>query len=237
MRERRAHRRCAFTIALSDARGAYIRTENQLGADHEIFTVPNSAPGPAVRVRSHFYQDVLNLPPDRFLVLHSGSWWWQIHFSSIADVVRDWPADEELVFQGRLMKHFGNEEPPPRMHVSPAILPSGLLDYATSSAHVGLALYAATTANQSEIGTASGKIALYMKNTLPVVTTAQPSLSWIEEEGCGVCVQDVRDIAAAIARIRSRYDEYSANAARAYDRHFDFTTAFARVLERLDRGR
>ena len=69
-RERRAHQRCAFTIALSDARGAFIRNENRLGPDHAIFTVPNSAPGPAARLRSHYYQDILGLDADQLVVLH-----------------------------------------------------------------------------------------------------------------------------------------------------------------------
>ena len=236
-RERRAHQRCAFTIALSDERGAYIREENHLGPDHLIFTVPNSAPGPAVRLRSHYYQDILDLDADRFVVLHSGSWWWRLQFASISDVVKDWDEDTVLVFQGRLMNHLGDDAPHAKMRVSPAVLPSALLDYATSSAHVGLALYAATTANHAQVGTASGKIALYMKNVLPVITTRQPSLEWVEQDGCGVCIDDLREIAGAVRRIRSRYDEYCANVRRVYDERWNFTRAFAPVLARVERGR
>ena len=222
---------------MSDARGAFIRTENRLGPDHTIFTVPNSAPGPAVRLRSRYYQDILGLDAGQFVVLHSGSWWWKLQFGSIADVVKNWDDDAVLVFQGRLMNHLGDDASQPRMRISPAILPSGLLDYATSSAHVGLALYAASTANHREVGTASGKIALYMKNVLPVVTTAQPSLDWIEKEGCGVCVNDLSEIPAAVRRIRERYGQYCANVRRVYNERFDFRRAFEPVIERLERAR
>ena len=143
-----------------------MRAENRLGAAHRVFVVPNSAPGPAARLRSHFYPDVLGLDASRFLVLHSGSWWWKLDFASVGDVAREWDEDTTLVFQGRLVDPQGLQSAA-RVRVSPAILPASLLDYATSSAHIGLALYQPTIANNREMGTASGKIALYMKNLPP----------------------------------------------------------------------
>ena len=74
-----------------------------------------------------------------------------------------------------------------------------------------------------------------MKN-VPRRHTAQPSLAWIEEDGCSVCVHDVSEIGAALRRIRGRYDEYCANVRRAYDARFDFTRAFAPVLARVERA-
>jgi hypothetical protein len=234
-RERRAHQRCAFTLALSEERAAFIRAENQLGDVHQMFVVPNSAPGPAMRLRSRYYQDALSLEPSQFVILHSGSWWWQRQFAAVTDVVRDWDGDAVLVFQGRL-KSDSRRESDPRVRFSETILPSGLLDYATSSAHVGLALYSTADVGHGRIGTASGKIALYMKNMLPVITTAQPSLEWIEREGCGVCVTEISGIPEAVSRVKRDYDNYCARIPPVYEERWNFTRAFEPVMARFERG-
>lgn len=233
-RERRAHQQCAFTIALSAARGAFIREENQLPDDHPILVVPNSAPGPAIRLPSHYYQDTLDIAFDKFVVLHAGSWWWKLKFAAVEDVAKDWCSDTVLAFQGRVIDRSLVPPDHPNIRFGSTLLPSTLLDYAVSSAHAGLALYDSATANHREVGTASGKIALYMKNALPVVTMAQPSLAWIEREGCGVCIDDVREIGDAVRRIRSDYDGCVANVKRCYDEYFGFDRAFAPVLARLE---
>jgi hypothetical protein len=236
-RERRAHQHCAFTIALSAARGVLIREENRLPDDQPILVVPNSAPGPAERLPSHFFQDTLGIPFDTFVVLHAGSWWWKLEFGAVEEVARHWGPDVVLAFQGRLRDGaLAVPDHNPNIRFGSTLLPSTLLDYAVSSAHVGLALYDAKTANHREVGTASGKIALYMKNGLPVITTAQPSLAWIEREGCGVCINDVREIGAAVSRIREDYDGCVANVKRCYDQYFNFNRAFAPVLARLEAG-
>ncbi len=68
-------------------------------------------------------------------------------------------------------------------------LPSELLDYAVSSADVGLALYDSAKENDRLMGTASGKLCLYLKNGLPVVRRGCRASQWVEREGCGVRVR------------------------------------------------
>jgi hypothetical protein len=69
-----------------------------------------------------------------------------------------------------------------------------------------------------------------------VITTAQPSLEWIEREGCGVCVSDTAGIADAVRRVRSDYNEYCARIPRVYDARWNFARAFEPVMARLERG-
>jgi hypothetical protein len=228
-RERRAHQKCTFTIALSDPRAAFIRDEDCLGPDHPIVTVPNAAPGPAGRLVSHYYQDVLGIACDKRILLHAGSWWWKRQFGDLEDVACGWGESNVLVFQGRIQNHFPASAPHPNLRFNSTVLPSDLLDYAVSSAHIGLALYDTRIANNRLMGTASGKITLYMKNMLPVIATANPSFDWIEREGCGVLVKDLRDIGAAVDHIRNHYDDYVRNVKRFYDDTLDFTKRFASV--------
>jgi hypothetical protein len=113
-------------------------------------------------------------------------------------------------------------------------LPSGLLDYATSSADVGLALYDDHKENDRLMGTASGKLCLYLKNGLPVVTTRLPCFAWIETHGCGVRAASVRDVRAAIGIVRGEHARLSAAATRYYNEHLDFRTTFRPVVDFVD---
>jgi hypothetical protein len=229
-RERRAHQRCRWTIALSDERAAFIREENRLGRDHQIFVVPNAPPGPSERLQSRYYQDVLKLPADARLLLHAGSLWWQAA-NALVDSACHWTSEWVVVFQGRLAAQASGWRDSARVRLSEQVLPSALLNYATSSASIGLALYDTTRVNNRLMGTASGKLSLYMKNQLPVIATAGSDFEWIDRERCGVCVSSVEDIPRAADRIWADYARYADNVARVYERSMDFAKYFRPVAQ------
>lgn len=225
-RERRAHRQCAWTIALSQERADLVRRENRLPADHPIFVVPNAARGPARRVRSRYFQDALGLDANARILLHAGSLWWS-RAGELADRAAGWKGDWTVVFQTRFVPSTNGRHDSARVRYASAVLPAGLLDYAVSSASIGLALYDDSTANNRAMGTASGKVGLYMKNTLPVIATRAGGFEWIEREGCGRCVDGVEEIPDAAARIWSEY----ADCSRRVETHFNAALAFERRFE------
>jgi hypothetical protein len=239
-RERRDHAACAMTIALSSQRGEVIRQENRLPRDHPIIIVPNSAPAPSQRLRSHYYEDTLGLPPDTFIALHAGGLGWR-PTEELLRVAAAWGAgDPMLVMQGRLHAQVAVRRDEGRVRFARTTLPSQLLDYAVSSAHVGLALYDDRKLNDRVMGTASGKLNLYLKNALPVITTALDCFDFVERSGVGVRVRDVAEVPQAIDRIRRDYDGYVQRVRSFYDANLDFAANFAPVvaaLEQLKRGR
>ncbi len=233
-RERRAHQACRWTIALSAERADFIRDENRLGADHRIFVVPNAARGAAARLTSHYFQDVLDVPPGSRILLHAGSLWWK----GAADVIAradEWRSDWTVVFQNRFRQPLNGWRDSAHVRFATQILPASLLDHAVSSADVGLALYDTSCANNRLMGTASGKVARYLKNGLPVIATRDGGFDWIEREGCGVCVSRVEEIPAAADRIFAGYAGYTRNAIACFDRHLDFDARFQPVAEHIDR--
>lgn len=232
-RERRAHQRCRWTIALTAARADFIREENRLGPDHQFFIVPNAPPGPSERLRSRYYQDVLNLPEDARVLLHAGSLWWDTA-NTLIDSARGWSSDWVVVFQGRLAAQAAGWRDSARVRLSEQVLPAALLDYATSSASIGLAMYDTSRANNRLMGAASGKVTLYMKNRLPVIATTGSDFEWLEREGCGLCVSSVEQIPAAADRICREYDRYASNVMRYYDEQLDFARRFAPVHARMN---
>jgi hypothetical protein len=116
------------------------------------------------------------------------------------------------------------------------VLPAAMLGYAVSSASIGLALYDESRTNNRLMGTASGKVLLYMKNALPVIATRAGGFEWIEREQCGVCVSSVGEIPAAADRIWADYDRYACNVQRYYDESLDFSTRFRPVAQLMGEG-
>jgi hypothetical protein len=234
-RERRAHQRCAFTIALSPERAAYLRSLNGLSDTHPIFVVPNAGPGPALRQPSHFYQDTLGLAPGRPIVLHAGGMGWA-PAEDLAAQAAAWPDDgPAIVFQGRLPAQMQGRTDGGAVRYSPTVLPSALLDYAVSSAHIGLALYDDTKVNDRLMSTASGKLCLYMKNALPVITTRLECFEWVERDGCGLRIASTRELPAAVQAILDDYERYACNVRSVYDARLDFARTFVAVAEMVDR--
>jgi hypothetical protein len=238
-RERRDHAACALTIALSAERAEVIRRENELPRDHPVFVVPNSAPAPSVRLRSHYFEDTLDLAPGTFVALHAGGLGWR-PAEELLRVAASWgEGDPMLVMQGRLKAQMTERRDEARVRFARTTLPSELLDYAVSSAHVGLALYDDKKLNDRVMGTASGKLNLYLKNALPVITTRLDCFDFVERAGVGVRVSAVAEVPAAIERIRGDYDGYVRRARAFYDANLDFSANFAPVLaalEELKRG-
>jgi len=233
-RERRAHQRCAFTIALSEERADFLRGLNRLPGDHPIHLVPNSGPGPALRQSSHFYQDLLGLPPGRCVLLHAGGMGWR-PAQALAAAAAEWDdTAPAIVFQGRLPSQMRSCVSGGAVWYSPTTLPADRLDHAVSSAHIGLALYDDHRANDRFMGTASGKLCLYMKNALPVITTRIACFDWVEREGCGVCVGHIDEIPAAARAICADYDRYVAAVQRYYAAHLDFAHAFEPVVQAVE---
>ncbi len=103
-----------------------------------------------------------------------------------------------------------------------------------SSARTGLALYHDAKANDRLMGTASGKLCLYMRNALPVITTRLDCFAWLERERCGLRVGSVDEIPDAARAIEADYDTYVDNVRRFYAARLDFTRTFAPVLAVVD---
>jgi hypothetical protein len=233
-RERREHQRCAFTIALSDERASFVRELNRLPADHPIYVVPNAQPGPAGRQPSQYYQDLLGIAPDRCLLLHAGGMAWS-PLAALADSAAGWnECQPALVFQGRLPSEMHGRAHRGSVWYSPITLPADLMNYAVSSARIGLALYDDAKANDRLMGTASGKLCLYMRNALPVITTRLDCFEWLEREHCGLRVGSADEIPDAARAIEADYDTYVDNVRRYYAEHLDFTRTFAPVLTAVD---
>jgi len=103
------------------------------------------------------------------------------------------------------------------------------------SCDVGIAWYNNISLNFSTAGQSSGKIATYLKFGLPVVANRYPSTEEaLAKPGCGICVDGMSEIAAALGEISGNYTFLSANARLEYERLYRFENYHQSIREFLN---
>jgi hypothetical protein len=180
--EREANAYASLTVVQDDLRAGLLGAENGVDAD-EMFRVPVAPSGPVVTERSSYLRDRLGIPPDKVIVLHSGSFAPWTYSEELLAIVSSWPSTHALVVHG----HLGGEgrnlpnDTGSRVYYSQGPLPPDEYMEMVSSADIGLALYKPvgpsrfTQKNVANIGLASGKFGAYMKCGLPTISVAQPT--------------------------------------------------------------
>jgi glycosyltransferase involved in cell wall biosynthesis len=245
--ERALSQQAALVIVQDEARAGLLAEDNALAAD-KLFLVPNAPPGPARRQPSSYWHALFDLPQSTRVVLHSGSLGDWTGVDGIVDSVGLWPDPWALVIHTRYaaessayVDELRARADPRRVFFSLRPVPRQDYDALIDGAQVGVAFYVPTggssftRSNVQTIGLSSGKLAYYLRAGLPVIVNRAASVSdLVESSGCGVAVEDARDIAAALERIAASYADYGAAACRFFDRHLDFRRAFDSVIRRVD---
>jgi glycosyltransferase involved in cell wall biosynthesis len=94
------------------------------------------------------------------------------------------------------------------------------LDNLVGSADIGIAWYDHDLLGYRAelLGLAAGKIGRYLKNGLPVIARNLPTIKeYLDRYECGICVDRLDEITAAIDTIKNDYERYSKNALRCYE--------------------
>lgn len=199
----------------------------KLGIPRDVFMIlPNAPTGEAHTVKSRSLREIKGVDHAKVLVLHAGGLGIWFDSADLARQAASWQEKFLLVFH--TSHDSGNDPYSLRMRAqeyhgrvafSTQPVPSERFDEFVSSADIGLAWY-----NKAELGyrceymgMAAGKIGNYLKCGIPVITNNFPSIAaYIDRYQCGICVERMEEIEAAIERIMSRYDEYRNNAFRCY---------------------
>ena len=189
----------------------------------KIFLLPNASFTPEFTFKSNFLQERLKLS-NKIIVLHSGGFGRWFKCKELADSAINWSDHVKLIFH---MSHrldgdlyFENIYTHHSDNVCFSLDPvlTHELDMLVASADIGIALYSVDELEYRAtlIGLAAGKIGNYLKCGVPVIATRLQSLSYIEEYGCGILVDDEKDIINAIECIMSNRALYSQNAYQCY---------------------
>jgi len=237
------NQQAVFTIVQDKERAKVVVEDNRIRTD-SVVLVPCGARGPANPQKTDYLRRRFKLDSNTRIVLYAGGISNE-EFRTLdlaRSAVRALPEDWTLVIHGWSsdsgeMQELRELAAHGRIIVSTDIVPYDELDQLLRSADIGVALYRNLGPNQYLIGSASQKLAHYLKCGLPVITSDFPSLrSVVDNYRCGVCISErltPQEISAAIDEIVSNYDDYVQRAIRCFSERYDFDCAFSPVIDRI----
>jgi glycosyltransferase involved in cell wall biosynthesis len=233
------HNKALFTITQDEARARIMARENDIASDTFV-TIPVCADGEPFREKADYLRKKLGLGADKIIVLYAGFLADWALCEQLAVAAQAWPDKYVLVLHShgyhdseyvrKLRQYEGDKVRFSDTPVSYDDLPALL-----ASADIGIALYRDLGSNFTLVGSASGKLAHYLKSGLPVVINAYPNISEIVDKfKCCIGVGGVEAVGDAIESICQNYAEMREGAFRCYEDEFRFSNHFIKVLKRLD---
>ncbi len=225
--EQWSYRQADLIITMDQPHADFICSETGVSQDC-IALAPNTLQGPGRHQPSISLKKRLGLNPDAILILHAGGIGAAQASMQLAQAAKSWDPVWHLVFHAHCdMRHedyYRNFaqliNTTPSIHLNAQSVPPEELDELVSNADIGLAWYDSDLLGYRAdlLGLAAGKIGRYLRNGIPVVVKKLPTIcSYIEKYSCGICVDRVEQIGAAIAMILSDHNKYSVNAIRCYE--------------------
>lgn len=239
--ETRANQRVAFTIIQDEERAELLAKTNRIDRA-SIMILPNAMAGKSQRFESRHLQGRFGLPESDIILLQVGVVSRYFRSLELVRAARGWPGNYKLIFHSRCnqrneayFQRVQSEADRLRTFFSLNPVSFSELDQLIGSAHIGLALMEDFgNPNVNCMGKSSGKIASFLKNGLPVIAQDFPSLRWVEQEGCGVCISSVNEVIYAAQLILENYQTYSENSMRTYDNLLSIDGYFQRIRTKLE---
>ena len=182
---RKANRHAKATIALGENRYRKQVEFNHIDYPHEHFVIPNAAAGQAIKLRSNYFRDIFNINDQKPILLFAGTLQWSLAKRVYEETKGFSNRDYHLIFHGRTLGLMG-EGSHPFIKISSVPLPYAMINYAFSSADIGLALYNKEITQESMNCLTGGKIGTYLKNELPLIAGNDLSLQLFQKEGVGI---------------------------------------------------
>jgi hypothetical protein len=180
-----ANKHAIASISLGEERYNIQKTLNKIEYPHDKIIIPNAQAGPAKKLKSNFFRDYFNIEDRKPILLYAGTLDWNLAKRLYEETKNYGERDYHLVFHARTLGLMG-EKNHPFIKISNVPLPGSILNYAISSADMGLALYDKNSIGELRNAFTGGKIGTYLKNELPIITGNAENLRFYEERKVGV---------------------------------------------------
>lgn len=180
-----SNRKAAATIALGEERYTIQKELNKIDYPHEHFIIPNAPAGDTVKLKSNYFRDIFNIEDRKPILVFIGTLNWILARKIYEETKGYNDRDYHLIFHARTLGLMG-ENDHPFIKVSTMPIPSSMMNYAMSSADIGLALYDKNSVHETRNGFTGGKIGTYLKNELPLIIGSAGNLRAFAEKKVGV---------------------------------------------------
>jgi len=242
--ERKCNRKAVLTLIQDEARAQLLCQDNHIPLSR-MALIPCGVMGPSFAQQTDYLRQKYGISANKKILLYAGKIAHWARIAELAQQVEHWPDGWVLVIHGfpavgqyvEEIRHVVSASSG-RLVLSTEMLPQDQFESLLSSADMGIALYEDQGANFRHTGSASHKLALYLKCGLPVITSDFPSLRQIiEGYGCGVCVSDESQVILAAGQIMADYQRFRTNVRKCFNEHFDIRPHWHRVMTNLKRIR
>lgn len=237
--EKKLNKLASFTIAQDAERGRLITEENEID-ESSVIAVPVCAEGEPFKHKTNCLRELFGLAADTRIILYAGFIADWAMCAEIAEAAKTWPQNWVLVFHTHgyndasyIKKVRRYESDNLLFSLNP--LPYDELSGFLASADIGIALYKDLGANFTLIGSASGKLAHYLKSGLPVIVNSYPGISKVVNQyNCGVAIEGPDQLCEAIDKIFDNYQQMHVGAYQCYEEEYKFSKYFIKVIDRIE---
>lgn len=207
---------------------------------HDLIFIPHTnGITPPPTKRGNYIRKRWNIPDSNKVILYCGGFTDVNMVNELALSAKTWDPKWTLIIHGwkGYQDYFDElKEICDGKHIilSEEVLKVEELDEFVSSADIGVALYKPIDENFYVMGLSSGKIWLYLRGGLPVITVDFPNLVEMVDHGrFGLYIHQPEEMSDAIQKILDDYSRFEKNSRVYFKKYGDFSTAFKPVLERL----
>jgi hypothetical protein len=240
-----ASRNADLVVIQDHWRARLLEEENTIPKEN-FFYLPVS-PGNSKVQRSNYLRKHFNIPKNKIIVLHSGSFENWTYAEELIKSLHSWPADAVLVVHMRRnpknKNYFINRLKKGKFQnviLSLEPLNRILYEEMVSSADIGLVLYKTVPRNKylqkniETIGLASGKFSVYMKYGLPVISIKQKTFAeLLEMYKFGINLDRFSEMPDAMKEILDRYEIYRKGALQLFSEKLNFDIYWIPFLKRI----
>jgi hypothetical protein len=180
-----SNKNAVATLTLGEERYIVQKKINKIDYPHDHIVLPNGQSGNVIRLRSHYFRDIFNIEDRKPILLFAGTLNWSLARKILEETKTYSEKDYHIVFQSRTIGLMG-ESDHPFIKMSTIPIPSAIMNFAVSSADIGLVLYDRESAHETNNGITGGKIGTYLKNGLSLIAGSADNLKIFEEKKVGV---------------------------------------------------
>jgi len=220
---------------------------NQTGADaSRIALLPNAASGRTMSSKNDYLRKRYPASSGKVLILHAGGIGCAQQSLALAQAAESWGSDRYLVFHAHCrmekedyFQNFAKQMKSMTHSVlnNEPVSPEGL-DEVISSSDIGIAWYDRKFLGYRAdlLGLAPGKVGRYLRNGIPVIAPNLPTVKeYIDKYRCGICVDSLDQIEAAIETIMAGYELFHQNALCCYEELWQPEPYLETLKARLDK--
>ena len=157
------------------------KKQNKIDFPHDHLVLPNAPAGNSIKLRSNYFRDIFNIEDRKPILLFAGTLNWNLAKKIYEETKTYGERDYHLIFHARTSGLMG-EEVHTFIKISNIPIPGSFLNYALSSADIGLALYDQNSEEEVKNGFTGGKIGSYLKNGLPIIAGSSENLKFFEDK-------------------------------------------------------